>query len=279
MLKQSKWLDKKIPSLEGKVFLLTGCSSGLGLEALKSLLYKGAEVIGCVRNLKKMEALFEGIKKELPSSKATFMVYDQADPSSCLALAESLKDKKIDSIILNAGIYYPAKGAVSNDGTSLTDQVNIVGQYHLFEAFRKTHPTSHYVFVTSPYHIKPKKGGYVARLYKYQPKRGKDYAISKEYARDLYCYAKKLGLSCSITHPGVSGTAIFDGFPPAIRRTGHAVLTALTHKPWKASLGEVLCAANPGKDYFAVPRGPFHISGYPKVIKSPKGPNYPVEIK
>ena len=54
-----KYLDAHISSQEGKRFLITGSSSGIGLECAKALLYKGAEVTFMVRNEAKAKALAE----------------------------------------------------------------------------------------------------------------------------------------------------------------------------------------------------------------------------
>ena len=41
--------------LEGKSFLLTGCTSGLGAEAMRVLALRGARVLGTARTLQKAE--------------------------------------------------------------------------------------------------------------------------------------------------------------------------------------------------------------------------------
>ena len=53
-----------IGKLEGKVFLVTGVSSGIGIETLKALHATGAHVFGTVRNVEKGQAVVDSILAE-----------------------------------------------------------------------------------------------------------------------------------------------------------------------------------------------------------------------
>ena len=48
--------------LEGKRFLVTGVSSGIGLETARSLVAHGASVVGTVRNLAKAESAVASVR-------------------------------------------------------------------------------------------------------------------------------------------------------------------------------------------------------------------------
>ena len=77
-------------------------------------------------------------------------------------------------------------------------------------------------------------------------------------------------------HPGVTDTNIVNsdakGFPRWFTTLAHKALTLFTHRCDIASLGIPLLLGNPKPDYslIAVPRGLFHISGYPKLIPYPR---------
>jgi protochlorophyllide reductase len=50
-----KWTQNDIPDLTGKVVIITGANSGLGLESTKAIAAKGATVVMACRNLTKAE--------------------------------------------------------------------------------------------------------------------------------------------------------------------------------------------------------------------------------
>lgn len=88
-------------SLAGKTILVTGCNSGLGLETMRVLTLRGANVIGTARTEQKAREasaaigpLAEGIACEL------------ADPASVRACVETVRQRGValDAIICNAGI-------------------------------------------------------------------------------------------------------------------------------------------------------------------------------
>jgi hypothetical protein len=272
MLKQAAWLDAHIPDLKGKRFLVTGSSSGIGLESAKSLLYKGAEVTFAVRNEAKVKACIEKLKDEIPNPKTEIALYDQADPASIKAFVAGLDPKRnYDAIILNAAVYYPKKGSKAGDGTSLTFMTNAVGTYLLYNELREKFPKARYVFVDSIVNRTPHHRDYASYLGQGGNRRAEEYAVSKRAVMNIYGYGRIHHPEDALymSHPGVSGTAIFDGFPPLIRKLGHKLLYLVVHHPWKACLGEVYLATAPlPAGTLAGPRGLFQISGYPRIIKT-----------
>ncbi len=88
-------------SLTGKSYLITGVNSGLGQEAMRVLLLRGAQVIGTARTLEKAQAACAAVKgKTLP------LECELASPASVKACVENVKKSgiKLDGIIANAGI-------------------------------------------------------------------------------------------------------------------------------------------------------------------------------
>lgn len=87
--------------LTGKTVLVTGCSSGLGLEALRVLTLRGARVIGTARTLEKAREACAGVTgPTLP------LACELAEPASVRACIEAVKQDgtRLDAIIANAGI-------------------------------------------------------------------------------------------------------------------------------------------------------------------------------
>jgi len=106
---KNHWTIENIGSLEGKTIIITGGSSGIGLEAAKGLSSKGAEVILAVRNMEKGEQAMKLIKELSPDSKIEVMHIELSDLESVKLFAESfaLKHKKLDMLINNAGVMVP----------------------------------------------------------------------------------------------------------------------------------------------------------------------------
>ena len=139
MMKNQAWLDAHIPYLVGKSILICGGTSGIGFQTALALLYKGARVFIACRDSEKAAAAKAAILREIPNPDVRFLFYDQSVPASIALLGKKTTSLHLDSIVLNAGIYYPKKGAVGPDGTSLTFYTNVVGTYLLFEVLRKIH--------------------------------------------------------------------------------------------------------------------------------------------
>lgn len=90
-------------SLVGKTILVTGCNSGLGQEASRVLVLRGAHVLGTARTAEKAKAACAGFTGP---GKATGYACELADPSSVRACVETIKrdGHRLDAIICNAGI-------------------------------------------------------------------------------------------------------------------------------------------------------------------------------
>jgi WW domain-containing oxidoreductase len=88
-------------SLEGKTILVTGCNSGLGLEALRVLALRGARVVGTARTLDKAKAACDAVQ-----GKTVPLACELSDPASVRACVEAVKKGglELDAIICNAGI-------------------------------------------------------------------------------------------------------------------------------------------------------------------------------
>jgi NAD(P)-dependent dehydrogenase (short-subunit alcohol dehydrogenase family) len=88
-------------NLEGKTILVTGCNSGLGLEAMRVLAMRGARVVGTARNLEKAREAGASVKGETVP-----IACELSDPASVRACVAEVKKQslRLDAIIANAGI-------------------------------------------------------------------------------------------------------------------------------------------------------------------------------
>jgi len=87
--------------LHGKVFVLTGCNSGIGEETLRVLGLRGAEVIGLARTTDKAQAALDA-----HGVTGTAVACELSDPASVRAAVETVRGlgKPLAGIIANAGI-------------------------------------------------------------------------------------------------------------------------------------------------------------------------------
>src|SRR5271163_1423954 len=88
-------------SLAGKTILVTGCNSGLGLEAMRVLALRGAHVIGTSRTQAKADAAGRSI-----GGATTGLACELSDPQSIRACIAAIQHQglRLDAIIANAGI-------------------------------------------------------------------------------------------------------------------------------------------------------------------------------
>ena len=89
-------------SLDGKIAVVTGAASGIGLATSKALLAQGARVVMVDRNAAALEAL----TRELGAG-ALAQVTDLLDPASCDAMVPEIlaRTGRIDILHANAGTY------------------------------------------------------------------------------------------------------------------------------------------------------------------------------
>ncbi len=88
-------------SLQGKTILVTGCGSGLGLEALRVLALRGATVIGTARTLEKAQAACASVE-----GLTVPLACELSDPASVRACVEAVRrgGHRLDALICNAGV-------------------------------------------------------------------------------------------------------------------------------------------------------------------------------
>jgi protochlorophyllide reductase len=126
------WTQNDIPNLAGKVVIVTGANSGLGLESSKALAGKGATVVMAVRNLGKGEQARTEILQAVPGATLDLMQLDVGDLASVRACAGAFKAKysRLDLLLNNAGVMaIPRQETV--DGFEMQLGVNHLGHFAL----------------------------------------------------------------------------------------------------------------------------------------------------
>lgn len=117
------WTTERMSRQDGRTFVVTGASSGLGLATAKALGAAGARVVVAVRNLDKGRAVIAGAPGDFAVRRL-----DVADLSSVRAFAD--ETSHIDVLINNAGVMsLPATRSV--DGFEMQLATNHLGHFAL----------------------------------------------------------------------------------------------------------------------------------------------------
>jgi NAD(P)-dependent dehydrogenase (short-subunit alcohol dehydrogenase family) len=87
--------------LSGKTIVVTGCNSGIGLETMRVLALRGAQVIGTARTLERGQEACASVK-----GRATPVVLELSDFDSVVACANAIRamNTPIDALVCNAGV-------------------------------------------------------------------------------------------------------------------------------------------------------------------------------
>ena len=121
-------------NLKGKRVLVTGVSSGLGVETARSLAAHGAQVVGAARDLKKADAATNEVRKDAAANGGSFEIValDLASLTSVRGCANALlkKGDPFDVIIANAGVMATPFGH-TEDGFETQFGTNHLGHFVL----------------------------------------------------------------------------------------------------------------------------------------------------
>jgi NAD(P)-dependent dehydrogenase (short-subunit alcohol dehydrogenase family) len=118
------WTSADLPDLSGRTVVVTGASSGLGLETSRALACAGAHVVLAVRDVEKGELVAGEI-----NGSTEIRALDVADLASIRAFAEGWRDP-LDVLINNAGIMAVPE-AMTADGFELQIGTNHLGPFLL----------------------------------------------------------------------------------------------------------------------------------------------------
>lgn len=125
-----KWSTTDIPDQTGRVAIVTGANTGLGLETAKALAAHGAHVVLAVRNAEKGKAAADAITAAHSNADVTLQSLDLSSLESVRRASDQLKARydKIDLLINNAGVMWTEKSSTA-DGFELQFGTNHLGHY------------------------------------------------------------------------------------------------------------------------------------------------------
>jgi NAD(P)-dependent dehydrogenase (short-subunit alcohol dehydrogenase family) len=126
------WSEKDIANQTGRVAVVTGANSGIGLFAAQTLAKKGAEVILACRNLQKAGDALTRIRASVPGANVRVESLDLASLASVRAFAARMQRElpRLDLLVNNAGIMAIPR-ALTADGFEMQLGTNHLGHFAL----------------------------------------------------------------------------------------------------------------------------------------------------
>jgi NAD(P)-dependent dehydrogenase (short-subunit alcohol dehydrogenase family) len=207
--------------ISGKTVLITGATSGIGLEASAKLAGMGAELVLVGRDRTRGEAAVAAVKRRSGSSAVTLICCDFTSLTQIRALAADVVTSrpKLHILVNNAGSV-SARRAVTEDGIERTFAVNHLGPFLLtnlvLDLMRRSAP-ARVVTVASAAH---RQGDTPFDDLQFESDR---YGIMRAYARSKLAnvlftaeLARRLagtGVTANCLHPGAVATNIWSHAP------------------------------------------------------------------
>ena len=273
------WTVDDIADQHGRVAVITGANSGLGLQTARALAGKGATVVMACRNQEKGAAALGSVQEQHPGSAVELLELDLADLASVAKAAEQLLagHARIDMLFNNAGVM-ALPHRTTADGFEMQFGTNHLGHFALtgllIGRLLET-PESRIVNVSSTAH----KWGRMSfddlqseRRYRKWRAYGQSKLANLLFTRELQrrLAARNCSTIAVAAHPGYAATHLQTAGPEMAGNTVMRGVQVLANKLFSqtdamGALPQLYAGTAPdvvGGDYFG-PDGPFESRGYP----------------
>ena len=126
--------DNLEKNLSDKIYIVTGTTSGIGLETVTQLAKQSATVICAARNIDLSKTIINNIKEETKNDKISFLHLDLNSLQSVRVFIKQFNDKfsRLDGLVNNAGVMHTRKQKTV-DGFELQFGVNYLSHFLLTE--------------------------------------------------------------------------------------------------------------------------------------------------
>jgi NAD(P)-dependent dehydrogenase (short-subunit alcohol dehydrogenase family) len=289
---KKKWQLERAPKQNGKIVVITGANSGLGLASAKVFSEKGAEVVLACRSAENAEDAKKEILSELPKAKLNFIELDLQSLDSIKAFSEAFKAsyKKLDILMNNAGVMNTPFGQ-TQDGFELQMGTNHLGHFaltgRLLPLLKKT-ADCRVITVSSTGHKAGKINTNKLLMSESKYSAFRAYANSK-LANLLFAYElerrfKKNKINCEslAAHPGASQTNLGRHIEDAaVFQLLNPVLEKIVQGPEQGALPQLRAAIDTrarGGEYYG-PDGLMEMSGSAVRVKSSRSSHNPITAK
>jgi NAD(P)-dependent dehydrogenase (short-subunit alcohol dehydrogenase family) len=280
----ASWTAGDIPDQAGRVVLVTGANSGLGLRSAEALARAGAHVVMGCRNEVKGRAALESVASGATGPAPTLVRLDLADLRSVHACAGEVRDRvgRLDVLMNNAGVMAVPRQRTA-DGHEMQFGTNHLGHFALTGLLLPMLRASSSGRVVTTSSLAHRTGAIhwddvdSERSYSKWRAYGQSKLANLLFAFELdrRCRAAGIPVVSAAAHPGYASTHLQEVGP---RQSGNPVMLGLM-KFGNAVLGQsdeagarpqLYAATMPdveGGDYFG-PGLPFQMRGSPTRVRA-----------
>jgi NAD(P)-dependent dehydrogenase (short-subunit alcohol dehydrogenase family) len=290
----TRWTAADIPDQSGRIAIVTGANSGLGLHAAREFIRAGAHVVATARDVERGEEAIARVRQAVPGARIELARLDLANLDSVRAFAREAGERheRIDVLVNNAGVMALPR-RVTADGFEMQLGTNHLGHFALTGLLLESLLAAaepRVVTVSSEAHRMGRidfddlqgEGRY-SRWRAY----GQSKLANLLFAYELQRRAAAAGapLKSVAAHPGYAATNLQSG----ASRAGGGLLTALEGKLMALSnrflaqsdemgalptLYAATVAVIAGGAYVG-PDGPFEARGHPRIVDSSRASKDP----
>lgn len=279
----SPWTAADMPDLTGRVAVVTGANSGIGLQTARQLAAHGAHVTLAVRDVARGEAAAEQIRGWAPGSDLDVARLDLTDLSSVREFSTSWSEghpNGLDLLVNNAGIMATPR-RVTPDGFESQFATNHLGHFALTGLLLPAlvaRPRSRVVSVSSQAHRMGRMNFedlMGERRYRSWGAYGQSKLANLLFIAELQRRLDLTGIAmlAVTSHPGYAATNLQTVGPRLRNRGWQARMVELANHvvAQSSEMGALpsLFAATapglPGNSYIG-PNGPFEARGYPHLV-------------
>jgi NAD(P)-dependent dehydrogenase (short-subunit alcohol dehydrogenase family) len=280
----ARWTAADIPDQAGRIAVVTGANSGIGLVAARELARAGAHVVLAVRDTDRGEQAAGAVRAAAPAAEVETMQLDLADLSSVRSFAEAFGDRHdgLDLLVNNAGVMALPHRRTA-DGFEMQLGTNHLGHFALTGLLLGrllARPEPRVVTVASEAH-KIGKIDFDDLQSERRYQKWKAYGQSK-LANLLFTFelgrrsdAAGTALRSVAAHPGYAATNLQSTGPrmagsrlsERIMAVANRVFAQDDEKGALPTLYAATVADLPSGTYVG-PDGPFEMQGYPRPVKA-----------